>query len=663
MLKKSKRRVRQPEISALAFVILLAACAVTTFILGHKIVAAVELAVALVFLAVLELFGLSVRLRTVKIMSNVAKAMNFPDGDMLDRFPLPMCVTELGSDKIRWANSRFLHLLGNRDDALKQGLSKQAEGFSTKWLLERKSESPGYVKLDGKVYTVFGSAFKSGKAGLAVTFWFDISNYAHVMEQYRLCKPNVAIILVDNYDDLMKNVSDAAKSTMRAALDDKVNAWGSATDGLLYRTDRDRYVFIFEERYLKSIEDGKFSILDGVKDIANPGGIAATLSIGVGHQGVSFKENYQYAMLSLDMAISRGGDQAVIRDKINFSFYGGHNREVEKHSKVKSRVMANALAELLSDTTDVYVMGHKMADIDCIGASVGVCCIARKMGRKVYIIADNDAVAPKNLLDSLKSLSVYSGVFVSAQDAIQNSGSRSLLVVVDTNRPEQTMAPELLSTFDRIAVIDHHRRAADYIDRVSLNFHEPYASSASELVTELLEYLVDPGDIFPAEANALLAGIVLDTKNFNVRTGSRTFDAAAFLRRSGADTIEVKKMFQNDLPSTVEKYEVICNAKLYRPGITIARLDKTLTRILAAQAADELLNISGIFCSFVVYPDGDEIIISARSIGDVNVQVVLEKLGGGGNTATAGAQLKNKTIDEAVIALAKAIDLFLDEGK
>ncbi|MBQ9980646.1 MAG: DHH family phosphoesterase [Oscillospiraceae bacterium] len=662
-LNKPKRQLKKPEVSVIVFVVLLAACAVASLILRHWIVAVVEFAVAVLMLLAFAVFNLSVKIRTGRIMSTVAKTMSFPDGEALTRFPLPMCVTELGGDRVLWANQSFIDLLGGRDDAYKKGLGAQARGFSTRWLLDGKSESPGYVELEGRIYTVYGTALKTQRGSLAVTYWFDVSTYAHVMEQYRLCQPNVAIILVDNYDELTKNVSDNMKITMRGAIDDRINTWASATEGLVYRTDRDRYVFIFEERYLKSIEEGKFSIMESVRDVASPGGITATLSIGVGHHGGSFRENYQYAMLSLDMAISRGGDQAVIRDDKDFTFYGGHSREVEKHTKVKSRVMASALGELLNDTSSVFIMGHKRADIDCIGAAAGVCCIARKKGKKAYIVMDQDVAATRSIIDSLRNLPDYHGVFITPQEVSMLCDLHSLLVVVDTNRPDQTLVPDLLGAFARIAVIDHHRRAADYIDKVSLNFHEPYASSASELVTELLEYTIDTSDILPAEANALLAGIVLDTKNFNVRTGSRTFDAAAFLRRSGADTIEVKKMFQNDLTSTIEKYDVIRSAKLYREDIAIARVNKTITRVLAAQAADDLLSISGILCSFVIYPDGEEVIISARSIGDVNVQVVLEKLGGGGNTATAGAQIKNKTTDEVVVALARAIDMFLDEGK
>ena len=296
-------------------------------------------------------------------------------------------------------------------------------------------------------------------------------------------------------------------------------------------------------------------------------------------------------------------------------------------------------------------MGHKMPDMDATGAAVGVCAIARKKGVPAYIIREGGTNPSKPILDKLDQLPEYRGNFLSAQEALVAADSRSLVVVVDTNRPEQVQAQELLESCNRVAVIDHHRRAATYIEGAALNYHEPYASSACELVTELLR----------TEAEALLAGIVLDTKNFTMRTGGRTFEAAAFLRRSGADTGEVKRLFQNDLSGTIAKYDIIQNAKLYRDHIAIAVVDHTVGRVTAAQAADELLNIVGISTSFVLFPDGEQIIISGRSMGDTNVQVILEQLGGGGNAAAAGGQVAGKTLEQVAVELTQAIDRYLEE--
>ena len=305
-------------------------------------------------------------------------------------------------------------------------------------------------------------------------------------------------------------------------------------------------------------------------------------------------------------------------------------------------------------------MGHRMADLDAFGAAMGLVCICRKRGRPVRIVLDLENNAAKSLLLALQEHPEYDNLFLSGEDALLAADGRSLLIVVDTNRPDQVESRALLESVNRVAVIDHHRRAADYIEQVVLNLHEPFASSASELVTEILQYAVEPKEIRTMEAQALLAGIVLDTKNFSVRTGSRTFEAAAFLRRAGADTVDVKKLFQNDLDDTIARYQIVQAARLYRNEIAIAALEYATTRTLAAQAADELLNIKGILTSFVLYPDGERVVISARSIGEANVQVILEPLGGGGNAATAGAQIPDKSVREVLTELVASIDKFYE---
>jgi len=375
---------------------------------------------------------------------------------------------------------------------------------------------------------------------------------------------------------------------------------------------------------------------------------------------VTFEEAYEFAALSIEMALSRGGDQAVIKDRVNFNFYGGRTRESEHRSKVRSRVTANSLMELIGQSSQVFIMGHKNADLDAVGAAMGISCLCRKKGKQAYIVLDLQRNAAERLLEEIRQVPEYKDIFISGEEAMLLSDNRSTLVVVDTNRPDQVEDRHLLETIPRVCVVDHHRRAADYITPVVVNLHEPYASSAAELVTELLEYAVEKKDVLPIEAKSLMAGIFLDTKSFNVRTGERTFEAAAFLRQLGADTVEVKKLLQNDFQDTMAKYQIIKSARLYRQDLAIAALNSTTSRPLAAQAADELLNISGITASFVLYPDGDQVIISARSIGEANVQVILEPLGGGGNAATAGAQIKDATVAEVLERLKKSIDNYYD---
>ena len=460
---------------------------------------------------------------------------------------------------------------------------------------------------------------------------------------------------------MLKNVAENTRASIVGEISQKLGELAEATDGLFAQLDRDRYLLIFEARHLPKLQEEKFPILDAVHNLQNPGGIPATLSIGVGVDADNFQELFQYASLSVEMALSRGGDQAVIKNRFNFEFYGGRTKELEKRTKVKSRVMANALGELVADASKVFIMGHKNADLDCIGAAAGVFAVARKRGRPAYIIKETTPSPADIMYERLARLQEYEGAFIAPQDALLLADSSSLLVVVDTNRPEQVQSEELLLSCNKVAVIDHHRRAATYIADAALNFHEPYASSASELVAELLQYILEPANLLRLESEAILAGIVLDTKHFTMRTGGRTFEAAAFLRRAGADPANVQEYFQNDLEGTIARYDIIQNAKLYRNNIAIAQVDHTVGRVTAAQAADELLNISGIDTSFVLFPAEDRIMISARSAGEVNVQVILEALGGGGNAATAGAQVPGLSMTEAVQQLTVSINQYLEQ--
>ena len=582
--------------------------------------------------------------------------------DTMVNSPLPMVLFRPESDDIIWTNDRFLQLTGQREHLYDAKLSALVPGFDVRWLMEGKSQCPGEVDYAGRRFLVYGHLVRTGGRGggfLATTYWVDVTELAQVRDKFQSSRPVVAVLLLDNYEDLLKNLSENDRSTIMAEIDSRIESWVADTGGILRRYQRERYLFIFEQRYLARFIESKFDILDAIHQVVNPSGMNASLSIGLGLDGDSFRELLDFANLSVDMALSRGGDQAVIRNKFTFEFYGGRSKETEKRTKVKSRVMANALSSLVSDSSQVFIMGHKSPDNDAVGAAAGVCALCRKNGVPAHIIREAGPTPSQELIDRLQQLPEYHDCFLPAQDALIIADSRSLVVVVDTNRPEQVQALEVLQSCNRVAVIDHHRRAATYIEGAALNYHEPYASSASELVTELLQYVMEPAHLLRAEAEALLAGIVLDTKNFTMRTGGRTFEAAAFLRRSGADTAEVKKLFQNDLAGTIAKYSIIQNAKLYRDGIAVAVADHPVGRVTAAQAADELLNIIGIDASFVVSPDGERVNISGRSMGDTNVQLVLEKLGGGGNAAAAGGQVTGKTVDEVAKDLARAIDQYL----
>ena len=577
--------------------------------------------------------------------------------------PLPMMVFDLATEDILWSSESFLQLTEQREGIFDAHLETVFPNISFHWLLEGKTEAPETVVWNHRTYRVFGGVShpEGGRSALATTYWMDVTDTEEMRRTLELTRPVVAILMVDNYEDLMKATPEGKRSAVRAMLEEKLSQWSAGSEGMMLRYDRDRYLFVFEEKSFSDFAAKRFDVLDAVREVVAGEGVAATLSIGVGRDADSFEALFKNASVALEMALSRGGDQAVVKDKLNFEFYGGRSKATEKRTKVKSRVMANALAELIDEAKQVYVMGHSYADMDALGAAAGVCAIVRKRGKKCRIVIDTENNAAHPMLRRLQALPEYQGAFLGGDDAFLRVQPETLLVVVDTNRPGSVEAEPLLDACNRVAVIDHHRRGSSYIDKMALNYHEPYASSASELVTELLQYLIEPGDLLKAESEALLAGIVLDTKNFTNRTGGRTFEAAAYLRRAGADTADVQRMFQSDLQSMISRYDIIRRAELYHGDIAIAALDQECDRVIAAKAADEMLTLQGVRASFVLYRKDDGIYISARSLGEINVQVLVETLGGGGNSTTAGGQCSGMTVAEAKATLLRAIDKYFEE--
>ena len=577
--------------------------------------------------------------------------------------PLPMMVFDLATEDILWSSESFLQLTEQREGIFDAHLETVFPNISFHWLLEGKTEAPETVVWNHRTYRVFGGVShpEGGRSALATTYWMDVTDTEEMRRTLELTRPVVAILMVDNYEDLMKATPEGKRSAVRAMLEEKLSQWSAGSEGMMLRYDRDRYLFVFEEKSFSDFAAKRFDVLDAVREVVAGEGVAATLSIGVGRDADSFEALFKNASVALEMALSRGGDQAVVKDKLNFEFYGGRSKATEKRTKVKSRVMANALAELIDEAKQVYVMGHSYADMDALGAAAGVCAIVRKRGKKCRIVIDTENNAAHPMLRRLQALPEYQGAFLSGDDAFLRVQPETLLVVVDTNRPGSVESEPLLDACNRVAVIDHHRRGSSYIDKMALNYHEPYASSASELVTELLQYLIEPGDLLKAESEALLAGIVLDTKNFTNRTGGRTFEAAAYLRRAGADTADVQQMFQSDLQSMISRYDIIRRAELYHGDIAIAALDQECDRVIAAKAADEMLTLQGVRASFVLYRKDDGIYISARSLGEINVQVLVETLGGGGNSTTAGGQCSGMTVAEAKTTLLRAIDKYFEE--
>ncbi len=658
-MDKKLGRLLRPAVGV--YIIFMLAYSLAAFLLNEYILAIVELSVTVLLLVIYLVYR---NRRNRDLQAFVQKAMDEINNTHGISAPFPLLIVNLADGIVVHANDEFVHLTGFHDAMSEKDIQSVLPGFNTDWLSSGKTECPYDVTIGERRYRVYGTIIRADdpkSTMLGALYFTDLTELYQVRDEYVRSRPVVSIILVDNYEELTRNLTEGAISALNAKLNDAITKWTENYHGLLRRLEKNRFLFVFEKRDLKQAVAEKFTILEDIHEITNPSGLAASLSFGLGVDGATFEESYNFAALSIEMALSRGGDQAVVKDRVNFNFYGGRTRETEHRSKVRSRVTANSLSELISQSSQVFVMGHKNADLDAVGAAMGITCLCRKKGKPYYIVLDAEQNACPKFIEEICQTAEYRHTFISAQDALLLSDNKSTLVVVDTNRPDQVESKSLLEAVPRVCVVDHHRRAADYISPVVVNLHEPYASSTAELVTELLQYAVEKADVLPIEAKALMAGIFLDTKSFNVRTGERTFEAAAYLRQLGADTVEVKKLLQNDFQDTMAKYQIIRSARLYRQEIAIAALNAGTSRTLAAQAADELLNISGITASFVLYPAENQVIISARSIGDANVQMILEPLGGGGNSATAGAQMQNSTVKEALDQLVNSIDQYYEK--
>ena len=658
MSKKLPRFLR-PNVRL--YFLLLIVFAVATFFFGsyNRTLAGIQIGV--IIMAAIYL-NIATRRRNKKLLSYLESMSESMDLTVRDT-PLPVLIYNTETGEIIWSNDKFSVISSIEDLSFEHNIADIVPDFTWDWLMDGRSECEEPVQLKDRLFWVYGSIVLSEREYVAMTYWVDVTEYVNMCNAYINSRPVIALFTLDNYDDLLKGLDAKEKSFLLSDIDDKISTWSSGRDGYLCKFDRDRFFFLFEERFLDSIMKENFSVLEQVSTCLGSGGLQATLSIGIGKDGISPQENYRYASLGLEMALSRGGNQAVLRNRYGFEFFGGRPQQMERRTKVKARVMASAFGELLADASKVFVMSHKMADFDSIGSAVGVCCMARAKHKRVRIVVDMETCVAKNIVEILKQLHEYKDVFISVQQAILEADSKTLLVITDTSRPEKVESDSLLLSCTRVAVIDHHRRASDYIENAVLNFHEPYASSTSEMVTEMMQYLVDKDDIMREEAEALLAGVVLDTKGFTINTGSGTFDTAAYLKRAGADATAVKRILQSDMQIATARYDILRTAEMYKEGLALAVAETENCRISIAQAADELLGIKGVNTSFVVARDGDIVYVSGRSIGNVNVQVILEKLGGGGSQATAGLQAKGKSVDDVAKELKESIDIYFKKNK
>ena len=585
--------------------------------------------------------------------------------------PFPLVILET-TGKIIWRSSKFVSEFANIDiqnylTELLYDIKQEIENKKDSKDNNDKSVIINQVEIGNRIYKIFGRFVNSKKSNNSkytiILYFIDETESIKLQKEYTDSKSCVEIIMIDNYEENMQLIDSEEKPQLTAEIDKCIFDWTNETNGVLIKSDRDRYIYIFEQRYLEQLKNDKFSILDKIKDIKNKANVQFTLSIAVSNEGATDKEKYKSAQTAMDVILGRGGDQAVIRENEIYKFFGGRAQEVEKRTKVKARVVAHALENLIKESNKVMIMGHSNPDIDAMGSAMGIYRLVRELGKNAYIITSNETNTLQSFKESLLKDPEYEDILITKEVAEENIDETTLLVVVDTNKVNYVEAPEILTKTDKIVVIDHHRRSADYIENATLTFQEVYASSAAELVTEILQYVSIKINLKTIEAESLYAGIMMDTKNFTFKTGVRTFEAAAYLRKCGVDIIRVKKWFQSDLASFNKIAEIVKKAEIVNDSIAIASYNRKTkdASLICAKAADELLTISNITASFVLGNIGDKICISGRSIGDINVQIILEKLGGGGHITLAGAQLEGLTMEEAKQELIIRINEYFTE--
>ena len=586
--------------------------------------------------------------------------------------PFPLIIMESNGNVI-WRSGKFIsefegfainQYLANLIDDIKSDI-EETEKDDTK-----EKQILRHIELNDKHYEVLGKFVHSRKYDkkhddkyMMMLYFIDETKIVKLKEEYKDSKSCVTIIMIDNYEETMQQLESQEKPQVTAEIDKCIYEWTDKSNGVLIKSDRDRYVYLFEQRYFEKVKQDKFSILDKVKDIKIKENVQITLSIAISNDGTTDKEKYKSAQAAMDIVLGRGGDQAVIRENEIYKFYGGRAQEVEKRTKVKARVVAHALENLIKDASKVMIMGHTNPDIDSMGSSMGIYRLAKSLGKKAYIIDSSETNTLQSFKDDLAKEQEYEDILITKEVAEENIDKETLVVVVDTHKTTYVEAPELLKRTDKIVIIDHHRRSADYIENATLTFQEVYASSAAELVTELLQYAEVHVDLKTIEAESLYAGIMMDTKNFTFKTGVRTFEAAAYLRRCGVNIIRVKKWFQSNLDTFNKIAGIVKKAEIVNETIAIATYEKKDkdASLICAKAADELLTISDITASFVMGKVGNKICISGRSIGDINVQIILEKLGGGGHITLAGAQVEGLTMEETKQELINRINEYFSE--
>lgn len=569
----------------------------------------------------------------------------------LDTIDVPIAIVSEGN-QIIWQNNVCKHIIPN--EVIYDCSSKVTRQKEKKYDSLNTNIDIG----NGEIYEVIVNRIKFSDFDCFLISFINRTEESILKKALEDTKTAVGILFVDNYEETMQGLEDIERAEISSKLEKEIRNWISDNKGVLNKLDKDRYVVLVDRKQVDQMEKDSFKILEKIKKITDKTKLPLTISLGISYSESTLDERYTASTSALDIALGRGGDQVVVKKDKKFDFYGGSNLGLEKTSKVRSRTISQALKELIEKVDKVYITGHKNTDIDCIGASIGIYKIAKSLNKEAYIITDTKlASSTQTVLDRIKENEEYNEVIITKDELKKQDYSNSLLIVVDTHKKSYLPMPELVDMFEKKVVIDHHRRGPEFIEDALLTYHEIYASSTCELISEILMYL-DNIELTPREAECIYAGIVIDTKNFTFKTGVRTFEVAAYLKRFGLDLTEVKQIFQNDFATYIAKVNIVKNAEVIKGQIAISLSEETYDDmpVIAAQAADELLSISGILASFVLCKVDDVVMISGRSMGDINVQAIMEKIGGGGHLTFAGAQIAGVEIEEAKKRLLNSID-------
>ncbi|EOT22551.1 hypothetical protein C805_03400 [Eubacterium sp. 14-2] len=598
---------------------------------------------------------------------------------LLDEFEIPYALLDYNS-KILWMNETFSRIT-EKDKDYHKSITTIFPSI-TRELLDREEHNDSIqVKWKERIYRVsvgkmYFDAPEDGNSLIEVEeasqflipfYLFDETELHQHIQENREQQLVSALIYIDNYEEALESIEEVKRSLLVALVDRKVSKYFSERDSIIKKIEKDKYFVAFKQKYLEELTEDKFSILEDVKTIKVGNEMAVTLSIGVGVSGNSYNQKYEYSRMAIDLALGRGGDQVVVKEGEKISYFGGKSRQVEKMTRVKARVKAHALREIFESREEVFIMGHSISDMDAFGAAIGIYCAAQVLGKKAHIVLDDVTSSLRPMKECFGEDKGYpADMFVRSERALELVNYRSVVVVVDTNRPNYTECPELLTRTRTIVVFDHHRQSREVIDNAVLSYIETYASSTCEMVAEVLQYFNENIHLKPNEADSIYAGILIDTNNFMTKTGVRTFEAAAYLRRCGAEVTRVRKLLRDDMAAYKARAEAVRHAEVYRKAFAIsicpANPDVESPTIAGAQAANELLNIVGIKASFVLTEYNGKIYISSRSIDEINVQLIMERLGGGGHLNVAGAQLTDCTVKTAKRKIEETLDKMLEEG-